>query len=107
MMITRSFETPCTLTLSADRRKAQERARYIVDHILTCTGLWPLPERTPLRATFTNRVEVDGEYSVENVFFHSIPGLLVCGNLYRPLLGRAKRPAVLCHHCHWPAGRLE
>ena len=106
-MITRSFETPCTLKPYTDRREAQERARYIVDHILTCTGLWPLPERTPLDATCTNRVEVYGEYSVENVFFHSIPGLLVCGNLYRPLHGRSKRPAVLCPHGHWPAGRLE
>ncbi len=107
-MITRDFETPWTLRPYASRKDWEERARYIVEHILICTGLWPLPERTPLRAKFTNRVEVNGEYSVENVYFHSMPGLLVCGNLYRPLRGRQKHlPAVLCPHGHWPAGRLE
>lgn len=107
-MITRDFETPWTLRPYASRKDWEERARYIVEHILICTGLWPLPERTPLRVKFTNRVEVDNEYSVENVYFHSTPGLLVCGNLYRPLRGRQQHlPAVLCPHGHWPDGRLE
>ena len=107
-MITRDFETPWTLRPYASRKIWEERAQYIKDHIHTSTGLWPLPQKTPLRVAFTNRLEVDGEYSVENVYFHSLPGLLVCGNLYRPLRQRARSlPAVLCPHGHWRGGRLE
>ena len=106
--VTRAYDTPWTLETYASRQAWMERASYIREHILTSTGLWPLPERTPLRVKFTSRVEVGGEYSVENVYFHSMPGFLVCGNLYRPLSRRSRTsPGVLCPHGHWPAGRLE
>ena len=62
-------------------------------------GLWPLPERTPLKATVTGTLDID-EIQVEKVHFQSRPGLYVTGNLYRPAKIEGKLPAVLyvCGH---------
>jgi len=64
-------------------------------------GLWPMPEKTPLRATVTGTLEGDG-YVVEMVHYQSMPGLYVTGNLYRPSQVPAgqRLPAVLyvCGH---------
>src|SRR5262245_29549283 len=50
---------------------------------LDMLGLWPLPEKTPLRATVTGRLEQPG-YTVEKLHFQSRPGLYVTANLYLP-----------------------
>ena len=46
------------------------------------------------------------DYRVSKVYFQSLPGFLVTGNLYRPL-GAGPFPAVLAPHGHWAYGRLE
>ena len=48
------------------RAELQRRVRV-------ATGLWPWPERTPLRAVVHGIVERPG-YTVEKVFFESLPG---------------------------------
>lgn len=77
-----------------------KRARYREEY-LTMLGLWPLPERTPLRTTVTGTVEGDG-FVVEKLWYQSRPGLYVTANLYRPAdtAKDAKLPAVLyvCGH---------
>lgn len=68
---------------------------------LDMLGLWPLPEKTPLKATVTGTVDRDKEgVLIEKVHFQSKPGLYVTGNLYRPKMGSGKMPAVLyvCGH---------
>jgi len=85
----------------------QERSRSIREQILISSGLWPMPEKTPLRAVIFGKIERDG-YSVENVYFQSYPGFYVAGNLYRPLgKGGGPFPAILNPHGHWEHGRLE
>ena len=68
---------------------------------LTMLGLWPTPERTPLKPVVTRRLARDG-YAVENLHFQSRPGLYVTGNLYRPTASAVgeRLPAVLyvCGH---------
>jgi dienelactone hydrolase len=46
------------------------------------------------------------DYSVSKVYFESLPGFFVTGNLYRPA-GDGPFPAVLSPHGHWAYGRLE
>jgi cephalosporin-C deacetylase-like acetyl esterase len=62
-------------------------------------GLWPLPDKTPLKATVTGKLE-RAQFVVENVHFQSRPGLYVTGNLYLPKKVEGKLPAVLyvCGH---------
>ena len=81
------------------------RKAYLREHILASAGLLPMPERTPLHPVVFGEVKHD-DYTVSKVFFESLPGFLVTGNLYRPL-GPGPFPAILSPHGHWAYGRLE
>lgn len=76
------------------------------DEYFYMLGLWPLPERTPLNATITGRLQ-GGGYMVENLHYQSRPGLYVTGNLYRPAVAREgeRLPAILYVCGHSPRGR--
>ena len=64
-----------------------------------------MPEKTPLEpAIFDDTVHPD--YIISKVYFQSLPGFLVTGNLYRPV-GNGPFPAILSPHGHWTYGRLE
>jgi dienelactone hydrolase len=64
-------------------------------------GLWPLPEKTPLHATITRRLD-RGDYVVDMLHYQSRPGLYVTGNLYLPrtIPAGERLPAILyvCGH---------
>src|SRR5262249_29214159 len=45
------------------------------------------------------------DYTVDRVYFESLPGHFVTGNLYLPK-NPVKVPAVICPHGHWPNGRF-
>ena len=63
--------------------------------LLDMLGLKPMPERTPLKATITGKLEQPG-YSIEKLHFQSLPGLYVTANLYRPTRAANERyPAIL------------
>jgi cephalosporin-C deacetylase-like acetyl esterase len=66
---------------------------------LDMLGLWPLPEKTPLKATVTGTLEHEGVV-IEKLHYQSRPGLYVTGNLYRPKDPKGKLPAILyvCGH---------
>jgi dienelactone hydrolase len=91
----------------ATRAAWEERARAVREQILVATGLWPMPERTPVKAVVHGKVERDG-YTIEKVFFASTPGHYVTGSLYRPAGdAKGKRPAILAAHGHWRDGRMH
>ncbi|MBX7123780.1 MAG: prolyl oligopeptidase family serine peptidase [Opitutaceae bacterium] len=62
-------------------------------------GLSPWPERTPLHAVVTGRID-HAEITVEKVQFQSLPGLYVTGDLYLPKHRAGRVPAILyaCGH---------
>jgi dienelactone hydrolase len=90
------------------REEWAKRRAELREQVLVATGLWPMPEKTPLNPVVHGAIERDG-YTVEKVFFRSLPGHLVCGNLYRPKPpgGAAKAPGVLFAHGHWAGGRFH
>lgn len=105
------FTPPKTKEEWAARR---ERVR---EQVMVATGLWPMPEKTPLNALIHGKID-RGTYSVEKVFFASTPGHYVCGNLYRPAVKEIevrtpgsekanKYPAVLFAHGHWANARFR
>lgn len=63
------------------------------------TAFGPLPEKTPLNARTTGRLDRD-QYEIENVIFESRPGFLVTASLYLPKPRRGRVPAVVgtCGH---------
>lgn len=81
------------------------RKNSLREQVLVATGLWPMPEKTPLNPTIHSKIDQDG-YTIEKVFFASYPGFYVTGNLYRPKGFKGKRPGVLCPHGHWSGGRF-
>jgi len=83
----------------------RRRAAYLREHILVSAGLFPRPDDTPLNAQVFDE-QKHADYSVAKVYFESLPGFLVTGNLYRPV-GAGPFPAILSPHGHWPYGRLE
>jgi dienelactone hydrolase len=89
----------------ATKEQWEKRARELREQILVAEGLWPMPAPTPLNAVIHGKIARDG-YSIEKVFFASMPGHYVSGNLYRPTGKSGKLPAVLCPHGHWKNGRL-
>jgi dienelactone hydrolase len=64
-----------------------------------------MPPRTPLKARVFGRIERNG-VAVEKVYFESVPGFFVTGNLYRPAAGNGPFPVVLAPHGHHDYGRL-
>ena len=88
-------------------REAWEvRKRELKQRILVSTGLWPMPQRTPLKPVIFGKTTRPG-FTVEKVHFESVPGHFVTGLLFRPAGKKAegKHPAVLCPHGH--GGRLQ
>ena len=82
------------------------RAKEVRHDILSAAGLDPMPEPTPLNATFSRPVAREG-YSVCKAYFESRPGFICTGNLYCPTEGRGPFPGILSPHGHWPTGRIE
>jgi dienelactone hydrolase len=83
----------------------EQRAQQVRRQLLVSLGLWPMPTRTPLNAVIHGKIERE-DYSVEKVYFESVPGFFVTGNLYRPKGKNGKVPGVLCPHGHWNNGRF-
>ena len=77
----------------------QRRSEKIERQILVSNGLWPMPPKTPLNAVIHGRVEREG-FTVEKVYFESLPGHFVTGLLFRPTDSQGKLPAVLSPHGH-------
>jgi hypothetical protein len=65
-----------------------------------------MPPKEPLKPVIHGRID-RGDYTVEKVFFASLPGHYVSGNLYRPAKIKGKIPGVLCPHGHWKDGRFN
>lgn len=84
----------------------EARAEELRRRVLVATGLWPMPEKTPMKPVIHGKVMRPG-FTVEKVYFESVPGHFVSGLLFRPDDGKSgiKRPAVLCPHGH--GGRLQ
>ena len=82
-----------------------KRAEKVRRQMQVALGLWPMPERTPLQAVIHGKID-RLDYTVEKVYFESLPGFFVSGNLYRPKGKTGKVPGVLCPHGHWADGRF-
>jgi len=83
------------------------RAEEVRRRIRLAAGLWPMPTRPKLMPVVHGPVD-RGEYVVSKVYFQSVPGLYVTGNLYEPTGEHdGPRPAVLSPHGHWADGRFH
>ncbi|MGD0092030.1 MAG: prolyl oligopeptidase family serine peptidase [Planctomycetota bacterium] len=86
------------LKTAADFEQSRPALRQAYLYML---GLWPLPEKTPLHAQVTGKLEQPG-FTVEKLHFQSRPGLYVTANLYLPQPAQGRYPAILyqCGHSY-------
>ena len=81
------------------------RAEQLRRRVLVATGLWPMPDKSPLEAVVFDKTKRKG-FTVEKIYFQSLPGHYVTGLLFRPDGPvENKRPAVLSPHGH--GGRMQ
>jgi hypothetical protein len=69
--------------------------------------MFPQLELDPVQAQIYGKLDREG-YTIEKVFFETLPGFYVTGNLYRPshIAAGARVPGVLCPHGHWSDARF-
>lgn len=84
-----------------DYRKTELRKCFLEQ-----LGLTPLPKKTPLNPVYTEKRKFDG-YTVENVGLEVLPGVYLCGSLYRPDKGKGPFAAILCPHGHFNSPDLN
>ncbi len=92
-------------TPAATKAEWEKQSQAIRERVLVAAGLWPMPPKEPLKPVIHGRID-RGDYTVEKVFFASLPGHYVSGNLYRPTKIKGKVPGVLCPYGHWKDGRF-
>lgn len=94
-------------TVPADLAQWEKRAEAVRQQLRVALGVWPMPKLAEVKAVRHSKHVMDG-YTVENVFFESLPGFYVTGNLYMPthVAPGAKIPGVLCPHGHWTEARF-
>jgi hypothetical protein len=97
-------ETAARIPDLADPKVREERRRQLRDML----GIDPLPERTPLNAVVTGKIE-HPEFTVEKLHFQSSPGLYVTANLYIPKDLKGKAPTLLyvCGHSQQKKGNVS
>ena len=103
--IERHTNTEFAVTPFNDKQQWEGYAKHLRRRVQVSSGLWPLPERTPLNAK-VSEVAKHEDYAVEKVTLEAWPGFLVTGNVYRPL-GEGPYPAIACPHGHWEKGRFQ
>jgi dienelactone hydrolase len=78
----------------------EARKKELRNCFLKQMNLNPLPAKTPLNPIYTPKRKMNG-YTVENVGIETLPGVYLCGSLYRPAKGKGPFPAVLSPHGHF------
>lgn len=84
----------------------KQRAEHTRRILRVTLGLWPMPTKSPLNPVIHGTID-QGDYTVEKVYFESMSGFYVTGNLYRPKGKSQRRPGVLSPHGHFPGGRFQ
>jgi dienelactone hydrolase len=62
--------------------------------------LYPFPRKTPLNPIVTSERKFDG-YTVQNIAIETVPGVYLCGSLYKPSKGKGPFPLVLNPYGHF------
>lgn len=84
----------------------ENRADVIRQGIIKGMKLDQMPKvSNDFKPIIRNTRTMDG-YIVENIAIESFPGFFITGNLYRPIKGDKKCPAILTPHGHWADRRM-
>ncbi|WP_448698377.1 alpha/beta hydrolase family protein [Mucilaginibacter sp. AW1-3] len=86
---------------SWEKRKAALRAC-----MYSALQLSPLPAKPTAKPILTPVRQMDG-YTIQNIAIETLPGLYVCGSIYRPAKSSGKLPVILSPNGHFQYGRYN
>lgn len=93
-------------TLYKDTASWNKRKVILKNCMMSSLGLSPIPPKPNSLPIVTNKRIFDG-YSVENVAIETLPGIYVCGSLYKPLKVKGLIPVILNPDGHFADGRYR
>jgi len=91
-------------TLYSNREQWEKRKAEILPCLPAALGLSPLPPKPASAVILTSKRKYDG-YTVENFAIETMPGIYVCGSIYKPLKIKGKHPVMLNPNGHFAQGR--
>jgi len=93
-------------TLYNDKDSWEKRKDELVPCIRQALNLSPLPEKPVSKTILTPIRKYDG-YTVENFAIETLPGIYVCGSIYKPAKIKGKCPVMLNPNGHFDGGRYR
>lgn len=74
--------------------------------MLAALHLSPMPPKPTSAPIISNKRKMNG-YTIENIAFEVLPGVYICGSLYKPASIKKKVPVVLCPDGHFGGHRYR
>jgi hypothetical protein len=93
-------------SLYNDLNSWEARKKELKKCMISALGLSPMPKSPGSKPIVTPKRVFDG-YTVENVAIETLPGLYVCGSLYRPVRHKGLSPIILNPDGHFKDGRYR
>jgi hypothetical protein len=93
-------------TLYNDEASWEKRKNDLRECLYKSLLLSPMPAK-PASKPITTPVRKMNGYTIENIAIETLPGLYICGSLYRPAKIKGKIPVVLCPDGHFEKGRYR
>ncbi|MDP4208632.1 MAG: acetylxylan esterase [Bacteroidota bacterium] len=87
-------------SLYNDKESWEKRKAEIRPCLWQAIKLSPIPAKPYSKPILTPIRSMDG-YTVQNIAMEVLPGVYVCGSIYRPAKIKGKIPAMLCPTGHW------
>ncbi len=89
-----------------DKSSWEKRKAELVPCFKEALRLSPLPEKPNSKVILTAKRKYDG-YTVENFAIETLPGIYVCGSIYKPAKIKDKCPIMLNPNGHFGLGRYR
>ena len=93
-------------TLYSDKASWEKRKVEIKTCLPKALKLSPLPKQPDSKVILTPKRKYDG-YTVENFAIETLPGIYICGSIYKPAKIKGKCPIMLNPNGHFGLGRYR
>lgn len=93
-------------SLYADATSWEKRKTELRSCMFSALKLSPMPAKPVSKPIVTGKRTMDG-YTIENIAIETLPGLYMCGSVYRPAKGGNKIPVIIAPNGHFEHGRYN
>jgi len=93
-------------TLYSDKASWEKRKAELKECLPKALRVSPMPAKPDSKVILTPKRKYDG-YTVENFAIETLPGIYVCGSIYKPAVIKGKCPVILNPNGHFGNGRYR